>query len=157
TEPYASRRPSSHLPRSTRTAGAVGEAVAPLRQPAAQAMITEGFLARHHMGRRGMAGPALLDVAQDYALYHLQQEGLFASGLVLKGGTSLRKFRSGNAGRFSTDLDLVAPDPEVAELTLDLLDGVEIHGVRFAVSERDRLRGRLEVETTLGRPDVPAR
>ena len=28
-------------------------------------MITEGYLARHHMGRRGMAGPALLDVAQD--------------------------------------------------------------------------------------------
>ena len=27
-------------------------------------MITEGYLARHHMGRRGMTGPALLDVAQ---------------------------------------------------------------------------------------------
>lgn len=24
-------------------------------------MITEGFLARHHMGRAGMAAPALLD------------------------------------------------------------------------------------------------
>lgn len=37
-------------------------------------MITEGFLARHHMGRAGMAAPALLDVAQDYALHHLHQQ-----------------------------------------------------------------------------------
>ena len=120
-------------------------------------MITEGYLAQHHMGRRGMAGPALLDVAQDYALYHLYQEGAFDSGLVLKGGTSLRKFRSGNAGRFSTDLDLAAPDSDVGELTLEILDGAEIHGVRFTISEREHLRGRLNVDTTLGRPDVPAK
>ena len=37
-------------------------------------MITEGFLARHHMGRAGMAAPALLDVAQDYALHYLHQQ-----------------------------------------------------------------------------------
>lgn len=120
-------------------------------------MITEGYLARHHMGRRGMAGPALLDVAQDYALYYLHQQGMFEAGLVLKGGTSLRKFRAGNAGRFSTDLDLAAPDTDVGELALDLLDGAEIHGVRFAISDRERLRGRLEVETPLGRPSVPAK
>ncbi len=104
-----------------------------------------------------MAGPALLDVAQDYALYHLHQQGVFDSGLVLKGGTSLRKFRSGNAGRFSTDLDLAAPDPDVGELALEILDGAEVHGVRFTVSERGYLRGRLDVDTTLGRPDVPAK
>ena len=120
-------------------------------------MITEGYLARHHMGRRGMAGPALLDVAQDYALHHLHQEGLFEAGLVLKGGTSLRKFRSGNAGRFSTDLDLAAPDVDVGELTLEALDGTEIQGVRFTIIERNQLRGRLEIDTMLGRPDVPAR
>lgn len=51
-------------------------------------MITEGFLARHHMGRAGMAAPALLDVAQDYALHYLHQQGIFDFGIVLKGGTA---------------------------------------------------------------------
>ncbi|MBW3537194.1 MAG: nucleotidyl transferase AbiEii/AbiGii toxin family protein [Actinobacteria bacterium] len=119
-------------------------------------MITEGYLARHSMGRRGMTGPALLDVAQDYVLHFLHEQGLFDLGLVLKGGTSLRKFRAGNAGRFSTDLDFAAPDPAVAELLLDTLDGAEHFGVRCAIGGRDGLRGRLEVDTELGRPDVPA-
>ena len=87
-------------------------------------MITEGHLTRHHMGRSGMAGPALLDVAQDYALHHLHQEGIFDLGVILKGGTSLRKLRSGNSGRFSTDLDFAVPDADTAELVLDSLDGV---------------------------------
>lgn len=29
--------------------------------------------------------------------------------------------------------------------------------MRFTISDRERLRGRLDVETTLGRPDVPTR
>lgn len=120
-------------------------------------MITEGYLARHHMGRRGMAGPALLDVAQDYALQYLHQHEVFDLGVVLKGGTSLRKFRAGNAGRFSTDLDFAAPDVDTAELVLDTLDGATIEGVTFAVTNRTPLRGRLEIDTTLGRPDIPAR
>ena len=33
-------------------------------------MITQGYLARHFQGRSGMRDPALLDVAQDYALKH---------------------------------------------------------------------------------------
>lgn len=61
-------------------------------------MITEGYLARHAGARRGGADAALLDVAQDYALKHLHDEGAFDLGVVLKGGTSLRKFRAGNAG-----------------------------------------------------------
>lgn len=120
-------------------------------------MITEGFLARHATGQRGMKGPALLDVAQDYALAYLQREGMFEMGVVLKGGTSLRKFRAGNAGRFSTDLDFATPDGEIAELLLDTLDGAELHGVRFRLTHRVGLRGRLEIDTPLGRPDVPAR
>lgn len=36
--------------------------------------------------------------------------GLLDRGLVFKGGTALRKFRAGNAGRFSTDLDFAAPE-----------------------------------------------
>ena len=73
-------------------------------------MITAGYLARHFQGRRGMADPALLDVAQDYALKVLHDQGIFELGVVLKGGTSLRKLRAGNAGRFSTDLDFAIPD-----------------------------------------------
>ncbi|HEV7761520.1 MAG TPA: nucleotidyl transferase AbiEii/AbiGii toxin family protein [Acidimicrobiales bacterium] len=104
-----------------------------------------------------MKGPALLDVAQDYALAHLSVQGLFDLGIVLKGGTSLRKFRAGNAGRFSTDLDFAAPDADTAELVLDSLDGAQFHDVRFEVTRRERLRGHLEIVTPLGRPNVPAR
>lgn len=120
-------------------------------------MITEGYLARHSMGRRGMRGPALLDVAQDYALHFLHEQGVFELGVVLKGGTSMRKFRAGNSGRFSTDLDFAVPDAETGEMLLDLLDGAETFGLRFRLTNRDGLRGRLEVETPLGRPEVPAR
>jgi uncharacterized protein len=120
-------------------------------------MITQGYLARHHMGRSGMAGPALLDVAQDYALDFLASERVFDLGIVLKGGTSLRKFRAGNAGRFSTDLDFAAPDAETGELLIDMIDGAEWHQVRFRISDRSALRGRLEIETPLGSPDIPAR
>ncbi len=109
----------------------MGKALAALRRATARSMITAGYLARHHMGRGGMAGPALLDVAQDYALQCLSAEGIFDLGVVLKGGTSLRKFRAGNAGRFSTDLDFAAPDVDLGEMLLDTLDGAEIHGVVF--------------------------
>jgi len=120
-------------------------------------MITEGYLARHHMGRRGMHGPALLDVAQDYALQYLHQQEVFDLGVVLKGGTSIRKFRAGNAGRFSTDLDFAAPDVDTGELLIDTLDGATIEGVTFAVTNRSALRGTLDIDTPLGRPDIPAR
>jgi len=79
-------------------------------------MISEGYLARHHMGRHGMKGPALLDVAQDYALEHLFKQGIFDLSIVLKSGTSLRKFRAGNAGQFSTELGFAAPNPDTGEL-----------------------------------------
>lgn len=120
-------------------------------------MITQGYLSRHFQGRRGMADAALLDVAQDYALKYIHDQGLFDLGLVLKGGTALRKLRAGNAGRFSTDLDFMAPDTDTAELTLDVLDGAELFGVRFRVEERELLRASLVVETPLGRPQIPAR
>lgn len=120
-------------------------------------MITDGYLALHHMGRRGMKGPALLDVAQDYALRYLYEQGVFELGVVLKGGTSLRKFRAGNSGRFSTDLDFAAPDVATGELVIDTLDGGSIEDVAFAVNNRSILRGQLSVNTTLGVPGVPAR
>lgn len=104
-----------------------------------------------------MADAALLDVAQDYALKYLHDEGIFDLGIVLKGGTALRKFRAGNAGRFSTDLDFATPDAPSAELLLDTIDGAELFDVRFRLTDRERLRAKLVVETPLGSPRIPAR
>jgi predicted nucleotidyltransferase component of viral defense system len=120
-------------------------------------MITQGYLARHFQGRTGMADPALLDVAQDYVLKLLHDEGMFDLDVVLKGGTSLRKLRAGNAGRFSTDLDFAAPDLDTAELLLDTLDGAELFDVRFTLEQREATRARLVIDTPLGRPAIPAR
>ncbi len=120
-------------------------------------MITQGYLSRHFHGRRGMADAALLDVAQDYALKHIHDQGLFELGVVLKGGTSLRKLRAGNAGRFSTDLDFAAPDAETGEHLLDTIDGAELFDVRFTLSDRENLRAKLVVTTPLGQPQIPAR
>ena len=120
-------------------------------------MITQGYLSRHFQGRRGMADAALLDVAQDYALKFLSDQGLFELGAVLKGGTSLRKLRAGNAGRFSTDLDFAAPDADTGELLLDTIDGAELLDVRFTLADRETLRARLMVTTPLGQPQIPAR
>lgn len=106
-------------------------------------MITQGYLARHFQGRSGMGDPALLDVAQDYALKHLHDQGVFELGIVLKGGTSLRQLRAGNAGRFSTDLDFATPDLDTAELLLDTLDGAELFDVRFDLDEREATRAKL--------------
>jgi predicted nucleotidyltransferase component of viral defense system len=77
-------------------------------------VITEGFLVRHYQGAAGARDAALLDVAQDHLLSHFSTEGLFDRGLVSKGGTALGKFRAGNLGRFSTDLDFSAPDEALA-------------------------------------------
>lgn len=104
-----------------------------------------------------MRDAALLDVAQDYALQFLQEQGVFDLGVVLKGGTSLRKLRAGNAGRFSTDLDFATPDTETGELLLDALDGAELFDVRFTLTHRETLRARLIVTTPLGQPQIPAR
>lgn len=120
-------------------------------------MITQGYLSRHFQGKSGMADAALLDVAQDYALKFLHDQGLFDLGTVLKGGTSLRKLRAGNAGRFSTDLDFATPDVETGELLLDAIDGAELFDVRFTLADREALRGNLVVDTPLGQPRIPAR
>lgn len=73
--------------------------------------ITPGRLARHTPpGPQGRYA-ALIDIAEDLLLAHLDDQGIFEH-LVFKGGTALRKLYAGNAGRFSTDLDLRARRPE---------------------------------------------
>ena len=121
--------------------------------------ITEGHLARHYQGVRGGRDAALLDIAQDHALHLLHNAGLFARRLVFKGGTALRKFRAGNAGRFSTDLDFAAPDEEVALAALQALDGVEVGGFTFTIENLgdDGRRGDLLVDTPFGRPQLGAK
>jgi len=96
-------------------------------------MITEGYLARHYQGRRGGRDPALLDVAQDYALKVIADSGLFSMGLTFKGGTALRKYRVGTSGRFSTDLDFAANEEGLGELLMEAVDGTELFDVRFAI------------------------
>jgi predicted nucleotidyltransferase component of viral defense system len=122
-------------------------------------MITEGHLVRHFQGRSGARDAAILDVAQDHLLWHLHRNGLFESGLVFKGGTALRKFRAGNDGRFSTDLDFAAPEEDLALAVLDAIDGADINNFRFAVTNLgdDGRRGDLIVDTPFGRPNIGAK
>lgn len=121
--------------------------------------ITEGHLVRHYRGAKGGRDAALLDIAQDHALYLLHQAGLFADGLVFKGGTALRKFRAGNAGRFSTDLDFSAPGDDLPLSALDALDGVNLNGFTFAIENLgdDGRRGDLRIETPFGSPRLGAK
>lgn len=121
--------------------------------------ITEGYLARHYQGRRGGRSPALLDIAQDHALAVLHAAGLFDRGLVFKGGTSLRKFRAGAAGRFSTDLDFYAPGDDVTVDVMGALADIELDGFRFRIDGLDGAgrRADLTVDTPFGQPDLGAR
>jgi uncharacterized protein len=96
------------------------------------AQLTRALVRLHGAGRADTYGPALLDVAQDHLLAHLDAEGLFAGGgLIFKGGTSLRKCRLGNAGRFSTDLDFCAPDEDLVLNVCAAIDGVRLGGFAF--------------------------
>jgi len=121
-------------------------------------MITEGHLVRHFQGRSGGRGPAIIDIAQDHVLYLLAKEGLFDLGISLKGGTALRKFWAGNAGRFSTDLDFAGVDEASAELLIDVLDGARVDQFTFGVQEIDGTqRMKLTIASPFGAADVPAR
>jgi predicted nucleotidyltransferase component of viral defense system len=121
--------------------------------------ITEGHLVRHYQGARGARDAALLDIAQDHALFLLHQAGLFDRGLVFKGGTSLRKYRAGVTGRFSTDLDFAAPSDELAIDTLSAIESVELDGFSFHATDLgdDGRRANLTVDTPFGQPNLAAK
>ncbi len=90
----------------------------------------------------GRAAPqAYLEFAQEHFLAWMATEGLFAGGhpLIFKGGTALRKFRFGLAGRFSTDLDVAAESTDYPEHVLDSLEeGSSFEGVTFHLTDFDR-------------------
>jgi predicted nucleotidyltransferase component of viral defense system len=121
-------------------------------------VITEGYLARHYQGRRGGRGPAIIDIAQDHVLYLLAREGLFDLGISLKGGTAIRKFLAGNAGRFSTDLDFAGMTDVSAELLLDAIDGATVGQFIFGIQPVDGTRRvQLLITSMFGETGVPAR
>lgn len=121
--------------------------------------LTEGHLVRHYQGAKGGRDAALLDIAQDHALFRLNELGLFDRGLVFKGGTALRKFRAGNSGRFSTDLDFAAPDSSLALAALEALDGVDVDGFTFELANigDDGRRADLTIGTRFGAPQLGAK
>ena len=122
-------------------------------------MLTRALVGLHGAGRADTYGSALLDVAQDQLLWLLDQLGMFDGALVLKGGTSLRKCRIGSAGRFSTDLDSVAPNDGVVLDVCAAIDGAAVSGFNFRLTAT-RGDGRHWTLTVhhddLGSPDVAA-
>ena len=94
--------------------------------------ITKSLVTRHALGRADAYDAALLDVAQDHLLYLLAEAGMFDDGdLVFKGGTSLRKCRLGNDGRFSTDLDFASPNEDTVLDVCGVIDGARVAGFEY--------------------------
>jgi len=122
--------------------------------------LTRALVGRHGAGRKDTYGAALLDIAQDHVLWLIEQEGFFeGDDLILKGGTSLRKCRLGNAGRFSTDLDFTAPDEDVVLAVCDVIDGAKLAGFTFRLdtTRGDGRHWALSVQhEDLGSPDLRA-
>lgn len=93
------------------------------------------------------------DIAQDFLLAHLAEQGVFDL-VTFKGGTALRKLVAGGQGRFSTDIDLAAqPDAEDDRRALtDLVASyctATLGPFRYeARPQRDRYT--VEVTTALG-------
>ena len=79
--------------------------------------------------------------------------------LGFKGGTSLRKCRLGNDGRFSTDLDFAAPDEDVVIDVCGFIDGARVGGFEFALDSTrgDGRHWQLRVShPILGTPNIAA-
>jgi predicted nucleotidyltransferase component of viral defense system len=119
-----------------------------------QAQLTPGYVARHlpPTSRLG-AGFARLDIAQDFLLAHLAEQGVFDL-VTFKGGTALRKLFAGGQGRFSTDIDLAShPDAEadrhaLTELVASHCDTTLGPFQYVARPQRDRYT--VQVTTALG-------
>lgn len=91
--------------------------------------ITLARVVRHAASTQGRDA-ALIDIAQDLLLRHLDDVGLLVE-LAFKGGTALRKLYAGNEGRFSLDLDFsVSQIGTDSETVLDLLEA-EVTGLKL--------------------------
>ena len=122
--------------------------------------LTRALVGLHGAGRADTYGAALLDVAQDHILWLLSELGHFDDGsLLFKGGTSLRKCRLGGVGRFSTDLDFVAPNDDTVLEVCEAINGAAVSGFRFSLRDTrgDGRHWTLNVNhAELGEPDVVA-
>lgn len=87
----------------------------------------------------------MLDIAQDHILCTLYEAGIFNNGLVFKGGTALRKCRSGSRGRFSTDLDFTVTSNEMTFQVFELIHQLECHGFRFELENQNLDTGRADL------------
>lgn len=120
--------------------------------------LTPGYVARHvPPGSRLGLDIAILDIAQDFLLAHLAEAGFFSEMLVFKGGTALRKFFAGSAGRFSTDLDMATRDfdvdrQEVAGLIAEHAD-TTLGPFEFE-PHQNRNRWSIRVRSQFGNPAV---
>ena len=108
--------------------------------------LTVGLVSLHCHNRSGGWEPAMLDIAQDHLLCRISEMGIFKRGLVFKGGTALRKCRSGTEGRFSTDLDFSCEDAELTLEVFELIHNLECHGFIFTLEEIDYEAGRAEMK-----------
>ncbi len=122
--------------------------------------LTEALVRLHGAGRADTYGAALLDVAQDHLLFLLAALGYFDDGtLLFKGGTALRKCRLGSKGRFSTDLDFVAPNDDTVLEVCAAIDGASIAGFQFSLQSTrgDGRHWTMQIQhPQLGQPDVAA-
>ena len=115
-----------------------------------------GWLHRHLPHSSGLAiDVAVLDIAQDFLLAHLEGHDIFQDLVIFKGGTALRKLFAGAGGRFSTDLDVavrgMADDRSaVAGLIADLSE-VTLGPFAFDPSNSGG-RWRIRVESDFGNP-----
>lgn len=122
--------------------------------------LNRSLVTRHALGRADAYDAALLDVAQDHLLYLLDEAGMFTDGqLAFKGGTSLRKCRLGNDGRFSTDLDFAAPNEATVLEVCEVIDGARVAGFEYRLDSTrgDGRHWNLRVNhPDLGTPDIAA-
>jgi predicted nucleotidyltransferase component of viral defense system len=103
---------------------------------------------------------AYLEFAQEHFLDWLRSEHLFEDEtVVFKGGTAIRKFILGHAGRFSTDLDFAVSDPAYADHIFEGLQrGVTHEGVTFVLDDYDpeARKGTWHAETPEHGRSLPA-
>lgn len=125
---------------------------------AAGLALTRALILQHGAQRQDAYDAALLDVAQDHLLETLARAGFFDDGrLTFKGGTSLRKCRLGQLGRFSTDLDFAAPDEDKVVEVCDAIDGATVSGFTYRLTKPSKDARHWEMvvtHPTLGSPAV---
>jgi uncharacterized protein len=119
--------------------------------------ITRGYLTRHLPPRSRLGFPiATIDIAQDFLLAHLVDQGVFDL-VTFKGGTAIRKLYAGAQGRFSTDIDLATVEVgvdrnEIAQIVASASD-VTLGPFTFQPTN-ERNRWQIGVRSEFGDPDI---